>query len=86
MKLVTVYSQPGCTHCDRVKKQLLDQGVAYEDIDVAARPEQRTKLIEEWGYRQVPVVEFSDGFTLLNPNPRELKEALDDEQTSVFDF
>ena len=71
--MITVYSQPHCPHCDRVIRQLEGMGEPYQVIDVAAHPPQRAKLVEQWGYKQVPVVEYKDD-TILNPNPVELEE------------
>ncbi len=50
-----VYWRPGCSSCVKVKEFLAQQGVAYESIDVAARPEAMNELLQ-MGVRTVPVV------------------------------
>lgn len=74
--MITVYSQPHCPHCDRVKAQLISHGKAFEEINVQRNDAARKKITEDWGYTQVPVVEYEDD-TILNPTPAELEEFLD---------
>ncbi|MGH8726143.1 MAG: glutaredoxin domain-containing protein [Burkholderiales bacterium] len=50
-----VYWRPGCSSCVKVKEFLAQQGVPYESIDVAARPEAMKELLE-LGVKTVPVV------------------------------
>lgn len=76
MKPITVYSKPNCPHCDRVKNQLRQLGYDFHEVNVQQDDEQRTKLVEDWGYQLVPVVEF-DGDTIMNPSPADLEQFLD---------
>ena len=82
--MITVYSQPDCPHCDRVKRQLTGLGEMFEEIDVARHPAARKMIQEVWGYSQVPVVSY-DGDTILNPNPNELEDFIYGDEKSVFD-
>jgi len=50
-----VYWRPGCSSCVKVKEFLAQQGVAFESIDVAARPEAMQDLLA-FGVKTVPVV------------------------------
>jgi glutaredoxin/uncharacterized damage-inducible protein DinB len=50
-----VYWRPGCSSCVKVKEYLSQQGVAFESIDVAARPEAMNDLLA-FGVKTVPVV------------------------------
>ena len=50
-----VYWRPGCSSCVKVKEFLTQQGVAFESIDVAARPEAMKDLLA-FGVKTVPVV------------------------------
>ena len=50
-----VYWRPGCSSCVKVKEYLTQQGVAFESIDVAARPEAMQELLA-LGVKTVPVV------------------------------
>ena len=48
-----VYWRPGCSSCVKVKEYLTQQGVAFESIDVSARPEAMQDLAR-WGVKTVP--------------------------------
>jgi glutaredoxin/uncharacterized damage-inducible protein DinB len=50
-----VYWRPGCSSCVKVKEFLSQQGVPFESIDVAARPEAMADLLA-FGVKTVPVV------------------------------
>jgi glutaredoxin/uncharacterized damage-inducible protein DinB len=50
-----VYWRPGCSSCVKVKEYLTQQGVAFESIDVAARPDAMKDLLA-FGVKTVPVV------------------------------
>jgi glutaredoxin/uncharacterized damage-inducible protein DinB len=50
-----VYWRPGCSSCVKVKEYLKQQGVPFESIDVAARPEAMEELLA-LGVKTVPVV------------------------------
>src|SRR5919106_6880224 len=50
-----VYWRPGCSSCVKVKEFLSQQGVPFESIDVAARPEAMNDLLA-FGVKTVPVV------------------------------
>ena len=50
-----VYWRPGCSSCVKVKEFLKQQGVEFESIDVAARPEAMNDLLA-FGVKTVPVV------------------------------
>jgi len=57
---VVVYSGPSCSYCFRAKRLLRERGVAFEEIDVAADPEQQAAMIQTSGRRAVPQI-FIDG-------------------------
>jgi len=50
-----VYWRPGCSSCVKVKEYLTQQGVAFESVDVSARPEAMKDLLA-FGVKTVPVV------------------------------
>jgi glutaredoxin/uncharacterized damage-inducible protein DinB len=50
-----VYWRPGCSSCVKVKEYLTQQGVAFQSIDVSARPEAMKDLLA-FGVKTVPVV------------------------------
>jgi glutaredoxin/uncharacterized damage-inducible protein DinB len=53
--VLKVYWRPGCSSCVKVKEFLNQQGVEFESIDVAARPEAMNDLLA-FGVKTVPVV------------------------------
>lgn len=57
--MIKVFSKPSCVQCDMTLRTLDRQGLAYQVIDVSV-DETSAQLIQSWGYRQVPVVQFGD--------------------------
>jgi len=55
MAHLTLYWQPGCTSCLRVREFLQDHGVAFESVNVRAEAAAMTRL-EALGVRSVPVL------------------------------
>lgn len=56
-KEVKVYSTPTCPWCKRAKKFLEDNGIAYDDLDVAGDKEAREEMVRKSGQMAVPVIE-----------------------------
>jgi len=53
---VTIYTTNYCPYC-RAAKRLLDSfSVKYEEIDLTENEEIRTKVMEELGWKTVPVI------------------------------
>lgn len=75
MNTPTVYSKPGCSHCTELKKKLIRMDIGYKEIDVSQDRAAYERVTEDWGYRQVPVIEF-EGDTLVNPSNEALRELL----------
>lgn len=59
----TVYWQPGCSSCLKVKELLRSNGVAFEQVNVREHPEAMARL-QALGARSVPVVTEGERFTL----------------------
>ncbi len=55
MDPLRVYWRQGCSSCVKVKEYLAELGVAFESIDVGARPQAMAEL-REMGVRTVPIV------------------------------
>jgi len=53
---VILYTTPTCPYCVQAKIFLKQKGVAYRDINVAARPDLRTWLVKVSGQRTVPQI------------------------------
>jgi len=73
-----MYSTTWCGHCRRLKRQLDEAGILYEEVDVD-EPEHRhlgDRIIEaSGGHRTVPTVVVGDRL-LVNPSLGEVKAAL----------
>lgn len=80
--MIKIYTQPGCTHCDRVKRWLDANDLDYAELNVQEDPEALAK-IKGWGFQQVPVVKY-DKVKVVNPSNNELEKILGTE-TSVFE-
>ena len=55
-KKVTIYSTPTCIYCNLAKEHFDENGVKYEDFDVAADMERREEMLEKSGQMGVPVI------------------------------
>lgn len=55
MPKVTVYTLPVCVQCDRTKKLMDREGIAYESVNLADEPELAEKFKGE-GFLQAPIV------------------------------
>ena len=53
---VVVYTTGWCPYCIRARELLKSKGVAFEEIDVDARPEARTEMTTRSGRRTVPQI------------------------------
>lgn len=48
---VTIYTKAYCPYCHDAKALLTRKGVAFEEIDIGTRPDQRPTMIERAGGR-----------------------------------
>jgi len=55
MSKVTVYTLPVCVQCDRTKKLMDREGIAYEAVDLTTVPDVAAKFKED-GFLQAPIV------------------------------
>lgn len=74
--IVTMYSTTWCGYCRRLKRQLEEAGISYQEIDLDRDGSYDDRIIEKTGgYRTVPTVEVG-GELLVNPSLREIEAAL----------
>jgi len=74
-KEVKVYSTPGCPWCRRAKRFLEDNGITYQDFNVAEDSAAREEMINKCYQLAVPTI-CIDGEVIVGFNEAVLKEKL----------
>ncbi len=73
---MTVYTTTTCGPCRRLKRQLIEAGLTFHEVDIQESPEYGTRIeAVTGGYRTVPTVELRDRL-LVNPSLGQIVEAL----------
>ena len=57
---VTIYTQPGCRPCARVKSLFVANGIGLEVVDITENEDARTYVVEVLRASSVPVVVTDD--------------------------
>lgn len=57
---IQVYVADWCPYCARARELLQSKGVAFEEIDVDARPEARAEMAARSGRQTVPQIFIGD--------------------------
>lgn len=72
----TLFSKPGCVQCNAVARYFDQHKIPYQKVDITESA-QGYALVEQWGYKQVPVVSFDfSHFYGFDPDKlAEIKEA-----------
>lgn len=73
---LTMYGAAWCSDCRRSKKLLDASGVAYEYVDLEARPEAAHIARGISGRTSIPVIVFPDGSHMVEPTDDELRGRL----------
>ena len=75
--MVTMYSTTWCGYCRRLKLQMDQAGIAYQEIDIEGDAE-AALFVEgvNGGNQTVPVIAYPDGQTATNPSFAEVKARL----------
>jgi mycoredoxin len=74
---VTMYSTTWCGYCQRLKKQMDREGIAYTEINIEQDPASAAFVEKANGGNQtVPTVLFADGSTLTNPSLAQVKQKI----------
>ncbi len=77
MPPVTIYSTTWCGHCRRLKRQLDDAGIGYEEIDIDEHEQFADRIVAATGgYRTVPTLQIGDRL-LVNPTVPQVRAALE---------
>jgi mycoredoxin len=74
---VTMYSTTWCGYCRRLKLQLDQAGISYNEIDIERNPDAATYVEGvNNGNQTVPVIRFPDDTTATNPSLAEVQKRL----------
>jgi mycoredoxin len=73
-----MYSTTWCGYCRRLKVQMEQAGISYQEVDIERDAEAAT-FVEgvNGGNQTVPVVRFPDDSTATNPTLAEVRARLD---------
>ena len=55
MKILTIYTKPGCTYCAQAKAHLNGLSIAYEEIDITKDEAKRNWILSQ-GHKTLPVL------------------------------
>ncbi len=72
-----MYSTSWCGYCKRLKSQLADLGISFEEINIeeVAGTSEIVKKVNG-GNQTVPTLVFSDGSAMTNPSAKQVQEKL----------
>ncbi len=72
-----MYSTTWCGYCKRLKRQLNDLGITFEEVNIEEVPD-AAALIEKInnGNQVVPTLVFSDGTSMTNPPAADVQAKL----------
>ena len=71
--IVTVYGADWCGDCRRAKRFLEATGVPFRYVDLEADP-QAQQLVDDAGYRAIPVIVTPAGQVLIEPSNDQLAD------------
>lgn len=61
MQAVTIYTKDWCPYCASAKKLLTDKGASFTELDIGAKPELRSEMIDKAaGRTSVPQIFIGD--------------------------
>ena len=72
-----MYSTSWCGYCKRLKSQLAEVGIIFEEINIE-EVSGTAEIVEKvnGGNRTVPTLVFSDGEAMTNPSAKQVVEKL----------
>lgn len=60
MQKITIYTTPTCPYCMRAKELFRSLQVPFEEVDVASRPAERERIMNEYKWKTVPAIFIGD--------------------------
>jgi mycoredoxin len=76
---LTMYTTPWCAFCRRLKKQLTQDGIEIDEVDIERDPAAADYvMLVNGGFQTVPTIVFPDGSALTNPSAAQVKERLNE--------
>jgi glutaredoxin len=69
--MIKVYTHPFCPKCLILKQNLINNGVAFEEINISKQEDIKNELKQKTGGNDLPVV-VKNGKYLVNPSIEEL--------------
>ena len=77
--MVTMYSTTWCGYCQRLKRQMDKEGIAYSEVNIELDPAAADLVMNvNGGNRTVPTLVFPNGNALTNPSLAQVKAQLAD--------
>ncbi len=76
-KKVTVYSTPTCPYCTYAKEYFKENGIAFEDVNVATDRERAREMVTKSGQMGVPVIDI-DGTIVVGFQPEVFEKLISD--------
>ncbi|GAA0071955.1 glutathione S-transferase N-terminal domain-containing protein [Clostridium sardiniense] len=73
--MIKIYSTSWCPACVKAKKYLNMKGIAFEEVNVADKHEDRNEVQKVSGQRTVPVLDI-DGKVIVGFDKKAIDEAL----------
>jgi mycoredoxin len=73
--ILTVYGADWCGDCRRAKRFLDSTGFPYRYVDLEADPAAQ-QLVDDAGYRAIPVIVTPTGRVLIEPSNDELADVI----------
>ena len=75
---IVMYSTTWCGYCRQLKRQLVEQGIVFSEVNIEQTPGAAEFVMSVNGGNQtVPTVLFPDGSTLTNPSLSQVRAQLD---------
>lgn len=74
---LTMYTTPWCGYCRRLKRQMTEAGIVFDEVDIEEVPA-AADLVEavNEGNHTVPTIVFEDGSALTNPSIAQITDRL----------